>query len=189
MAVLVFVAGLFMYMGGGSAAPAAGALDAAIALDAGAVAAPAVAPPDAAPARPTPPPGMVLIEKPDGTPWLFVDARPVSHAAFVKVFPKHKKPAAGSRAAQGDRPVTAVPYTFARAYAQSTGKRLLRPDEWDAAAATTGVEVDSAAWEWVDAVGDKKDGKDARRVMAPGRTQSRAASAHEDVTFRLAQDL
>jgi tRNA A-37 threonylcarbamoyl transferase component Bud32 len=194
LAVLVFVAGLFMYMGGGGAAAPAGYRDAAIASDvsdAAAAVAPAPPGPDAAPARPTPPPGMVLIEKPDGTPWLFVDARPVTHAAFVKVFPKHKKPAAGPAAAQGERPVTAVPYTFARAYAQSTGKRLLRPDEWDAAAATTGVVVDSAAWEWVDA-GDGKDGKggkDARRVMAPGRTQSRAAGAHKDVTFRLAQDL
>jgi serine/threonine protein kinase len=187
LAVLVFVAGLFMYLGGGIGAGGAipAAVDAAVPPDGATAMAPAAPVLDAAPARPTAPPGMVLIDKPDGTPWLFVDARPVTHAAFVKVFPKHRKPAAG----KGERPVTAVAYTFARAYAQSTGKRLLRPDEWDAAAATTGVQVDSAAWEWVDAAGDGKHGKDARRVMAPGRTQSRAAGAHNDVTFRLAQDL
>jgi serine/threonine protein kinase len=184
LAVLVFVAGLFMYLGGG-AAPLAPVDAAVVSGDAAAAAAAPATTPDAGPARPTPPPGMVLIEKPDGTPWLFVDARPVTHAAYAGVFPKHKKPSPG----QGERPVTGVAYTFARAYAQSTGKRLLRPDEWDAAAATTGVVVDSAAWEWVDAAGDKKHGKDARRVMAPGRTQSRAAGAHKDVTFRLAQDL
>ena len=58
--------------------------------------------------------------KPDGAPWFFVDARPVTAAEWAKGFPKLKAP----KAAALDKPVINAPYNFAKAYAQTVGKRL-----------------------------------------------------------------
>jgi serine/threonine-protein kinase len=190
LSVAVFVTGLVIYLtreheaagstgagdGGVSAAGTggsgtAGGSGAALAVDA-APAAPA--PP------PTPPAGMVLIKKADGSPWLFVDARPVTAADYADVFPKTKKPTA----AQASQPVKSVPYAFARAYADITHKRLLTADEWDAAIRTPGVIAQPALFEWVGpAVGSTAP------VRAPGKSGTRPLTAQKDVTFRLGQDL
>jgi hypothetical protein len=135
---------------------------------------------------PTPPDGMLLIRHPDGSPWLFVDAQPVSHAEFATIFPKHKKPKGADA-----KPVTDVAFTFARAFATSNAKRLLRADEWEAAQATTGfVGAGSAVWEWID---DAAAAADQRTVttIANGtvKTARRASKAYKDVTFRMGRDL
>ena len=81
------------------------------------------------------------------------------------------------------KPVTAVEYTFARAYAQTVGKRMLRDDEYDAASRTVGFVAAPGLWEWVDA------GKDPQTtVRQPGKTATRTGTP-KDVTFRFAMDL
>ena len=176
LSVLVFAAGLVVYLtGGGDDAPAPAATPA----DAQ-VLAPVI---DAAPAAPdpVPPEGMALVRNPDGSPAFFVERAPVSHGAYAKVFPKQKKP---SPKLDG-KPVTGVAYNFARAYAQSAGRRLLTADEYDAALATPGVEAaPPGLWEWVDAgEGDQKT------VRRPGDAAKRPQTGQKDVTFRLALDI
>jgi serine/threonine-protein kinase len=145
--------------------------------DARAAAAAAV---DAATApRPQPPvpEGMVIATRADGSKF-FVDAAPVTHEAYAAFYRKHKVPRGAAK-----EPVTGVAYTFARAYAQTVRKRMLRADEYDDAARAAGFVAPSAGtWEWVDA------GKDPQTtVRAPGRTATRT-EAPRDVTFRFARD-
>jgi serine/threonine-protein kinase len=146
-------------------------------------AAPAPAP-DARPAPPEPPrppPGMVLVTRADGTPWFFVDARPVTHGQYAKLFPKQKKPSPKL----DPQPVTSVAYNFARAYADSAKMRLIRADEYDAAMATAGVEKPpQGLYEWVDG-----DGGDKKLVRSGIKQSSRPQTGHKDVTFRLAVDV
>jgi len=180
LAFLVLAAGAGVYFLGGGSGKADGGMAPVVTLDA----APASKPPDAAPARPakpTPPAGMALVEKPDGTPWFFVDVAPVTHGAYARAFPKQKKPSP----ALDPQAVTGVAYNFARAYAQMTDKRLLTAGEYDAAITAAGVEpLAAAAWEWVDS-GDAEK----KTVRGPGRKATRAQTGQKDVTFRLARDL
>jgi serine/threonine protein kinase len=138
--------------------------------------------PDASPsAKPVPPTpdGMVLVTRIDGSPWFFVDANPVTHKDYAAFYRKHKIPKNAAA-----KPVTGVAYTFARAYAQTAHKRMLRADEYDAAARSAGFVAAPALWEWVDA------GKDPQNtVRSPGKTATRTADAPKDVTFRFAKDL
>ncbi len=183
LALGVFVVGLVMYLSKGGAAKrdatggsgTGGATGSAV-VDAG------PPPVDAAPApvRPPAPPGMVLVTRADGTPWFFVDVRPVTAAEYATTFPKTKKPTA----AAAGKPVVNVAYNFAKAYAQTANKRLLTAEEWDAAVVTTGVIASPAQFEWVSpAVGKQAP------VRAPGKAEKRPLAGHKDVTFRLAKDL
>jgi serine/threonine-protein kinase len=146
--------------------------------DAGAVVTPVV---DAAPTNKVVPPtpeGMVLVKRFDGSPWFFVDAEPVTHKDYAAFYRKHRIPKNA-----GGKPVTEVEYTFARAYAQTGHKRMLRDEEYDAAARTVGFVAAPGLWEWVDA------GKDPQStVRQPGKTATRTG-APKDVTFRFAMDL
>ncbi len=126
-------------------------------------------------ASPVPPAGMLLVIKPDGTPWLFVDQKPVSAAAFRTVFADH----AGS----GDDPVTMISYDQARSYAGTRGGRLLRGDEWDAAAALPGFSAADGLSEWV----ESPEGK--REVKKKGGGGVRPDGPQKDVTFRMAKDI
>ncbi len=180
LAVIVFGVGLVVHLtrgsgsgdngGGGTATGSAAIVDAGVAeLD---------APPP--PPLPTPPEGMVLIRKPDGAPWFFVDARPITGAEFAAAFPKLKKPSAAMR----DKPVVNAPYNFAKAYAQTANKRLLTAEEWEAAVITPGVIASPSQLEWV----SPAVGKEAP-VRAPGKAAMRPLAGQKDVTFRLAKDL
>lgn len=124
-----------------------------------------------------PPTGMLLVKHGDGTPWLFVDAEPVSAATYHLVFTKH------DQAGNADAPVTDVSYDEARSFARTRGGRLLRSDEWDAAAVTAGFVVRDGIFEWVESFDTKKT------VRQHGKTLVRADSAQKDVTFRIAKDL
>ncbi len=183
VSVLVLGVGAVVYLtrgdGGG---PAPDGTAPGVTLDAAPARATDAAP--AAPARPTPPPGMVLVERIDGTPWFFVDASPVTHGAYAKVFPKQKK----SSPKLDGQPVLQVAYNFARAYAGAAGKRLLRLDEYDAAIATSGVAAPPAGvYEWVD--DDAQSTADKKTVRSGIKRASRAQTGQKDVTFRLAVDV
>ncbi|MBP8810474.1 MAG: serine/threonine protein kinase [Kofleriaceae bacterium] len=179
LAVAVFLAGVVRYLTRepAAAAPGAGAGPVATPSDAG------VAPPIDAPAPPplpTPPAGMVLVVRGDGTPWLFVDARPITAGDYAKAFPKLKPP----KAAAADQAVTGAPYNFAKAYAQTVGKRLLTDAEWQAAVTTPGVITSPSMFEWIaPAVGKQAP------VRALGKAATRTLSGHKDVTIRLGRDL
>ncbi len=139
----------------------------------------AAPPPDAAAADPAlaPPTGMLLVKHGDGSPWLFVDAEPVSAATYHLVFTKH------DQAGNPDAPVTDVSYDEARSFARTRGGRLLRSDEWDAAAVTAGFVVRDGIFEWVESFDTKKT------VRQHGKTLTRADVAQKDITFRIAKDL
>jgi serine/threonine-protein kinase len=144
-------------------------------------AAPADAAPGPGPGSAEPPPvpeGMVIATRADGTRF-FVDAAPVTHKDYAGFYRKHKVPRGAAQ-----EPVTAVAYTFARAYAQTARKRMLREDEYESAARAPGfIAPPAGTWEWVDA------GKDPQTtVRAPGRTATRTEPAPKDVTFRFARD-
>ncbi len=178
LSMVIFAVGLVMYLSRGSTSAPPGEAPGApvVVIDA------APPPIDAAPAPAAPeaPTDMVLVRKADGTPWLFVDVRPVTAAAYAAGFPKLKPPAA----AIADDPVVMAPYNFAKAYAQTVKKRLLTAEEWDAAVRTPGVIATPATYEWVaPAVGK------AAPVRAPGKTGMRTMKGHKDVTFRLGLDL
>ncbi|MCE9573596.1 MAG: serine/threonine protein kinase [Deltaproteobacteria bacterium] len=183
-AIALFGVGIGIYLmrgGGSSSASTTVVTDAQPGQDA----APPPPPPpvDAPPAAhvPTAPAGMIVVAK-NGAPAMFVDAKPVTVAQFYAVFNKQKRPAG----AKDDAAVTAVAYTFARAYAQAAKKRLIRADEWDAVIAAPGfVPAGPNQYEWVDApaTGDK------RSVRAGVKTAARPSSGAADVTFRLALDL
>ncbi len=131
----------------------------------------------AADLAPVPPAGMLLVKKPDGGPWFFVDARPVSVATYREVFAKHDP------AAKPDDPVTMISYDEARSFATTRGGRLLTAEEWDAASRTPGFTTDGV-YEWVDSPTDKKTIRQRN-----GWSQIRADAKHRDVTFRTAKAL
>jgi serine/threonine protein kinase len=125
----------------------------------------------------TTPAGMILVKRPDGASWFYVDALPVSAGAYQTLFNDHAQ--AGSA---GD-PAVDVSYDDARAYAKTRGGRLLRSDEWDAAFATPGVITRDTMLEWV----ESPEGK--RTVRAHGKTLVRPDNPQHDVSFRVAKDL
>ena len=131
----------------------------------------------AAAVEPVPPAGMLLVRRPDGAPWFFVDARPVSVATYREVFGKH------APAAKPDDAVTMVSYDEARSFATTRGGRLLTAEEWDAASRTPSFTTDGT-YEWVDSPTDKK----AIRQRGSA-SQIRTDARHRDVTFRTAKDL
>jgi serine/threonine-protein kinase len=128
-------------------------------------------------AEPKAPAGMILVRKPDGSPWFYVDEKPVGAGAFGSFATQHTQP--GSP----DDPVVMVTYDSARAYADSRSGRLLRPDEWDRAATTPGVVVSDGLFEWVESAPGH------REVHQHGKPQVRPDKEQKDVTFRMAKDL
>ena len=177
LAVIVFVIGLVRFLGRGDAAAPTTVAPGVAVQDAGPPP-PIDAPPP--PPLPTAPDGMVLVLRADGTPWLFVDARPVTAREWAKGFPKLKAP----KAAALELPVVNAPYNFAKAYAQTVGKRLLTDAEWQAAIATSGVVASPTMFEWIaPAVGKQAP------VRAPGKQAQRALAGGADVTVRLGRDL
>jgi hypothetical protein len=125
-----------------------------------------------------PPIGMVAATRGDGSVF-FVDIKPVTHAEYAAFYKGHKIPKG-----LGDKPVTGVAYHSARAFGQTSGKRMVRDDEWDAAMKAPGIVMSPfSLFEWVDGGKDPQDlvkssaGKIAARTGAP-----------KDVTFRFAKD-
>jgi serine/threonine protein kinase len=186
--IALFVAGLVVYlrrdgeptssatMPAGAVTPAAVAPGTATAItprDADAD----VAVADAEPAAP-PPGDMVLVKKRDGSPWFYVDVRPVTVASFRQLFAKHDQTGAP------DEPVVKVSYNEARSYAKTRGGRLLSSEEWDSATTTPGVQVSTGLLEWVESPGDQQ-----KQVRRRGGTAERPDTAYNDVTFRMAKQL
>jgi hypothetical protein len=125
---------------------------------------------------------MLLVSHPDGSPWFFVDARPISFADYAKVIPHQKRPTG----ARDDDAVTGVAFNYAQAYAHALHKRLIKAEEWYAVTKAAGlVEAPADTWEWVDVEGGGHD----RLVRMKNRQAMRPETAQPDVTFRLAQDL
>ena len=120
---------------------------------------------------------QILVKHADGSPWFYVDAQPVSAAAYQKLFAEHTQP--GSP----DDPAIDVSYDEARSYAKTRSGRLLRSDEWDAAAATAGVITRDGVYEWV----ESPEGK--RTVRQSHKTLVRPDNPQADVSFRVAKDL
>jgi eukaryotic-like serine/threonine-protein kinase len=139
----------------------------------------------AAPAarEPRVPPGMVLVERADGTPWFWVSVRPVTAAELAHdlLEPPPQNPD------QEAAPATDVSFEQATRYAAKRGARLLTAAEWQAATAAPGFEFPGRKlWEWI--AGADPSGR--RLVRAgPDRAGLRRPGAHSDVTFRLARDL
>jgi serine/threonine-protein kinase len=121
------------------------------------------------------PDGMLLVPKPDGTPWFYVDPKPISVAAYRELFAKHDPDA------KPDAPVTMVSYTEARSFVTTRGGRLLTSDEWTAASKTPGFAAADGVFEWVDSSADKKP------VRQRDKTETRPDAKHRDVTFRMAR--
>jgi serine/threonine protein kinase len=124
---------------------------------------------------PSVPPGMILVTKPDGHAWFYVDEKPVSASAFRQMFQEHPE--------TGDGAVDTVSYDQARSYAQTRGGRLLRGDEWDRAAATAGFVIAEGMFEWV----ESPEGQ--REVRQRGKRVTRPDKGQQDVTFRVAKDI
>ena len=141
----------------------------------------AVIPAPAKPAPITAPAGMLLVRKPDGTPWFFAAERTVTVTQLRQAFPHLGKRAKG--ASTDDSNVVDVPYTAARSYATANHARLLTEAEWDAATSTPGFVTAVGQFEWVESATKLKN---ARK---PGGSEQRADRGFPDVTFRLAQDL
>jgi hypothetical protein len=185
LCIALFVAGLVVYLrreAATSAATTRGSLPPR-APDSAAVVAPGDARPAPAPAPPPPPPapaatpsGTVLVRKPDGTPWFYVDAQPVSAAAFHQLFDKHEQ-AGGT-----DDAVVMVSYNEARSYARTRGGRLLTSEEWDSAATTPGFRVTGDLLEWVESPDEKN-----RLVRQHGKSVVRPDKPQADITFRMAR--
>ncbi len=155
----------------------------------------AAPPPDAAPRTdaapvtrkdPVAPAGMLLVHKPDGSPWLFVAAAPVSHGEYAEAHPEEKQPQ--KRKKLNAQPVVQVAYAQAESYALARGARLPTPDEWAAAAATAGFKPAGKLAEWVD---DGSIGQQAARAIRtyPDRADKLRPGPHANVSFRLAKDL
>ncbi len=124
-----------------------------------------------------PPAGMVLIRRGDGSPWFYVDKRPVTERAYAQVFGDH--PQSGDP----DGAVVLVSYDGARSFARTRSGRLLRNEEWDAATATPGVVVSDRNFEWVESP------EGSRTIRQRGKTEVRDSGAGQgDVTFRVARD-
>jgi eukaryotic-like serine/threonine-protein kinase len=134
---------------------------------------------------PEPPEGMFLVQRRDGSPWLFVAREPVTQTQFAGEAQSDKKRPRRKRA----QPAVGVSYADAEAFATARGMRLLTPEEWAAAAASKAFEpAGKGLWEWVD---DGTRGAQALRAVRahPDRADSRRPAAHANVTFRLAKDL
>ena len=173
--IVVFVAGLVVYLR--RDAPSAANVPAASPpRDAGTT----VVVADSAP-EPAPPDGMLVVHKPDGTRWFYVDARPVTVAAFRQLFARHDQP--GQPGQPGDA-VVMVSYNEARSYAKTRGGRLLSSDEWTAAEATPGFCVSGDLVEWIESPDDKR-----RAVRQHARSLVRPDTRQSDVTFRMARPL
>ncbi|HUS66529.1 MAG TPA: protein kinase [Kofleriaceae bacterium] len=155
------------------------------------VARPAVPPPppDAAPPpKPDPvaPAGMLLVRRPDGTPWLFIGAAPVSLGDYSAARPTEKKPGKNKR--ENRKPVLQVSYDQAHSYARFAGGRLPTPEEYAAAAAIKEFSAPAKLLEWVD---DGARGAQTPRSVrgAPDVADKLRPTPHANVTFRLAKDL
>jgi serine/threonine-protein kinase len=164
-AIALFAAGLVAYLrrpepaAAGAPAPAGGA-------QAGSAAAGSAIPPGT----------LLVTTRPDGAR-IYVDAQPVTAAAFREVFAKYDP------AAKADAPAKNVSYDEARSFALTRGGRLPTAEEWDAAARAPGFVTDGT-YEWVDSPGDEK----AIRQRS-GFSQLRANAKHGDVTFRMVREL
>jgi eukaryotic-like serine/threonine-protein kinase len=168
--IALFVTGLVVYLRSGngaasSAAPVRGPERAT--TPAGSTTAPAA------------PGDTVVVRRSDGTPWFVVDARPVSDAAFRRVFAEHRQPVAPGGA------VVMVSYNDARAYARTRGGKLLTPEEWDAALSTPGVQPAGDLLEWVES-SESSDEK-TKLVRQNGKSLPRPDQGQPDVTFRMAK--
>ena len=168
-----FAVGLVMYLRkGGEQAP--------VATSVAPVSDAAVPPGDAPPVDQTTTgaaTAMLLVRKPNGSPWFYVDPRPVTLGAYKQVFAAH------DQAGKPDDPVVNVSYNEARSFVKTRGQRLLTPEEWDAAAVTPGFVIDDDVFEWVDSPDEKK-----KQVRQHGKLQTRPDQKQKDVTFRLAKD-
>ena len=120
---------------------------------------------------------MIIVKKPDGSSWFFVDANAVTAAQYKSVFADHKQ------GGKPEDPVVNIKYDEARSYARTKGGRLLRADEWDAASTTPGFIVTDGLWEWVE------PGADKVHVKKHGKGETRPDGAQKDVTFRMAKDI
>ena len=129
---------------------------------------------DDPPEQPAP---LVLVHKPDGSPWFYVDPLPVTTRAFHQLFDKHEQ------AGNPTDAVVMVSYTEARSFARTRGGRLLTSEEWDSASTTPGFRVSGDLLEWVES---PDDGKLARQH---GKSIVRPDKPQIDVTFRMAKQL
>jgi formylglycine-generating enzyme required for sulfatase activity len=120
---------------------------------------------------------MTLVAHPDGSPWFFVDEKPVSSSAYREVFQQHTQPGAP------EAPVVLVNYDEARSYARTRGGRLLRPDEWARAAAMPWFASGDGQFEWVESPAG------SRQVRSKTGLEPRPDEGQKDVTFRVAKDL
>ena len=118
---------------------------------------------------------MVLVKRGDGTTF-YVDAQPVSVAAFRQLFGKHEQAGGDADA------VVMVSYNEARSYARTRGGRLLTSEEWDAAATTPGFRVAGDLLEWVESPDEK-----SKVVRQHGKSLVRPDKPQNDVTFRMAK--
>ncbi|MDB4955933.1 MAG: serine/threonine protein kinase [Myxococcales bacterium] len=139
-------------------------------------------------AAPVVPAGMLLVKRPNGTPWFFVDAKPVSANALHALFADHVQ--------AGDDPVVMVSYDEARSYAKSNGGRLLKSEEWDAAAQVRGFVTIDGLFEWVESPEGKRLVRgtvrsESANVGERGQTksQTRPDKDQKDVSFRMAKDI
>ena len=170
--IVLFVAGLVVYLRRDGEAARHGGSAASTTLPAQAGTA----------ADPVPPSGMVLVRRPGGAPWFYVDARPVTAAAFRQLFTHHDQ---GGAQGNDDRdPVVMASYNEARSYAKTRGGRLLSSDEWSQAQATPGVTVTGKLFEWVESPDDT-----GKLVRQPGKSLVRPDTPQNDVTFRMARSL
>ena len=175
-AIATFVAGLVVYLRKGDATAggaqgsgsSAGTGSAVATVDAGAGSGSATGS-----ATPAIPDGMLLVKKPDGTTF-FADTAPVSLADYKAVFATHEQKG------KPTDPVVDLSYTEAKGYALTRGRRLLTPEEWDAASVTPGfVVAGKGILEWVDSPDEKK-----RMAKQHGKTETRPDAKQKDVTFR-----
>jgi hypothetical protein len=175
--IAVFVAGLVVFLrrDPGAASPPTGRDDVHAAT--GGPATPGGATPSSKPADPVTASGMILVRKPDGAPWFYVDPQPVSADRFHQLFGRH------DQLGGPDDPVVMVSYNEARSYARTLGCRLLTSDEWDSAIATPGVRIAGDLLEWVESPADPK------QVRQRGKTESRPDTPQKDITFRMAMQV
>lgn len=145
----------------------------------------------APPPAPTPPPtpegrprlGMVLVRHTDGVPWFFVDAAPMTHGDYAKIYPDRKQP---SPELDG-RPVVDVSYPQAKEAATEARARLILPVEYDAALKTEGfVPPPAGTWEWIETA--QPEASD-QQVRSGRRSATRPAGGGPDVTFRTVVDV
>jgi serine/threonine-protein kinase len=182
--IALFVAGLVVYLRRDGDASALGAAASSPPRDARSVAVATDSQPEAPPPAPMTPPlpapasDMVLVRKPDGTPWFYVDAQPVTVAAFHQLFGRHEQVGSPEDA------VVMVSYNEARSYVTTRGGRLLTSDEWDSASTTPGFQVSGDLLEWIESPDEKN--KVARQH---GKTSVRPDKPQKDVTFRMAKQL